>query len=187
MVTAERRGDRVTRNVSWFRKATFMEPSVELDSDDHYPDRSITGGQTQEEETTRPAAPVPAGDDTQMAQDERKRQGKQEKACCAKRLLDRQSVEAWVEILDAIRAGGLGCDQGAGPMVTAERRGDRVTQNVSWFRKATFMEPSVELDSDDHYPDRSITGGQTQEEETTRPAAPVPAGDDAQMAQGTNK
>ncbi|KAJ1179120.1 hypothetical protein NDU88_004356 [Pleurodeles waltl] len=56
-------------------------------------------------------------------------------------------------------------------MLTAEKGRDRVTQNVSWFRKATFVEPSDEPDSDDYFLDWSITGGQGQERENELPLA----------------
>ncbi|KAJ1217148.1 hypothetical protein NDU88_004743 [Pleurodeles waltl] len=47
----------------------------------------------------------------------------------------------------------------AGNMVTAVEKGrERVTHNVSWFRKATFVEPSDELDSDDYSTEWSPTG-----------------------------
>ncbi|KAJ1180577.1 hypothetical protein NDU88_005798 [Pleurodeles waltl] len=42
-------------------------------------------------------------------------------------------------------------------MVTAEKERERVTQNVSWFCKATFVELSGDQETDDQFPDCSTT------------------------------
>ncbi|KAJ1130570.1 hypothetical protein NDU88_008921 [Pleurodeles waltl] len=61
MVTAEKGSDQVTRNISWFKKATFGEISGDQEVEDQFPDYSATESPEQDRESELPLAAGPSG------------------------------------------------------------------------------------------------------------------------------
>ncbi|KAJ1199699.1 hypothetical protein NDU88_003532 [Pleurodeles waltl] len=59
MVTAEKGSDRVTRNISWFKKAMFVEHSGDQEAEDQFPDWSTTERPEQDRESELPSVAEP--------------------------------------------------------------------------------------------------------------------------------
>ncbi|KAJ1214306.1 hypothetical protein NDU88_001925 [Pleurodeles waltl] len=59
----------------------------------------------------------------------------------------------------------------SGTMVTAEKGRNRVSQNISWFREATFADFYEEPDGDDYIPNWSSAGVPGRDCETGSPQA----------------
>ncbi|KAJ1200663.1 hypothetical protein NDU88_004484 [Pleurodeles waltl] len=62
----------------------------------------------------------------------------------------------------------------SGTMVTAEKGSERVTRNISWFKKATFVEHSGDQEAKDQFPDWSTTESPEQDREGELPSAAGP-------------
>ncbi|KAJ1090173.1 hypothetical protein NDU88_003308 [Pleurodeles waltl] len=64
----------------------------------------------------------------------------------------------------------------SGTMVTAEKGCERVTRNISWFKKATFVENSGDQEAEDQFSDWPTTESPAQEREGELPLVAGPVG-----------
>ncbi|KAJ1200848.1 hypothetical protein NDU88_004669 [Pleurodeles waltl] len=63
----------------------------------------------------------------------------------------------------------------SGTIVTAERGSDRVTRNILWFKKATFVEPPEDQAAEDQFPDCLTTESPERDRESELPPASGPS------------
>ncbi|KAJ1214514.1 hypothetical protein NDU88_002132 [Pleurodeles waltl] len=57
----------------------------------------------------------------------------------------------------------------SGTMMTTERGSDRMTRNISWFKKATFVEPLADQAAEDQFPDCLTTESPERDRESELP------------------